>query len=91
MVAALAVAPDMRLPRRELLDRLWPALDADDALKRFYPAVSHARRLFAACSSSTSAILASGGVYRLNPDWGWGCDVKRLRDALAATEAKRLS
>ena len=82
VVAALAVAPDMRLPRRELLDRLWPALDADDALKRFYPAVSHARRFFAVCSSSTSAILASGGVYRLNPDWGWGCDVKRLRDAV---------
>lgn len=84
VVSALAVAPDMRLPGSEMLERLWPNLDSEEARKRLYPAVSHARRLFAKrdAPKSSSAIVASGGVYGLNPDWRWDCDVVRLRDVV---------
>lgn len=83
VISALAVSPDMRLPGSDLLERLWPKLDPDDARKRLYPAISHARRLFADCAGSESvAIVSSGGVYRLNPDWSWDVDVIRLRDAM---------
>lgn len=84
VVSALAVAPEMQLPGRDLLERLWPKLDIDDARKRFYPAISHARRLFSECAPSNgTAIESDGGVYRLNPEWTWICDVVRLREAVA--------
>ena len=44
LVKLLALTPGHRLPRDEVLERLWPHLDAQAAASNLHKAASYARR-----------------------------------------------
>lgn len=85
LLAALATAPERQLGRDELLHRLWPDLENEDARKHLYPAVSHLRKLL--CDHSLGQIIElNKGVYRLEAPRSWSIDVDGLEDAVHGTQ-----
>ncbi len=64
LVKLLALQPGMILHREQLMDRLWPDLDAAEAAPRLHKAVHFARRAI----GLDEAVVVRGGMVRLLPD-----------------------
>ncbi len=64
LVKVLALAPEFRLHREQVMDRLWPEVPVDDAAPRLHKAAHYARR---ALGQARSVVLA-GDIVSLFPD-----------------------
>jgi len=86
MVKALALAPDRRLHREQLLDRLWPDDTLDEAGPKLHKAAHYARRALGV----PGALVLRDGHALLAPDHEVSVDVAEFeelaRSALAAAE-----
>ncbi len=79
-VAFLALAPDQRATKEELIDAVWPEASDEAIRKNFHPTLSEARRALQA----GDAIVFRQGSYRLNPEHGWEVDALRFEELAAA-------
>ncbi len=86
LVAVLALAPDRRLRREQVVDRLWPEEDLAVAAPRLHKAAHFARRALGV----PGAVVLRGEAVLLCPDGDVTVDVDRFealaRDALATGE-----
>lgn len=76
LVKLLALAPDRRLHREQVLATLWPDTPVDDAAPRLHKATYYARRAL----GSLDTILLRGDVFTLCPDRDVSVDAHRFRD-----------
>jgi DNA-binding SARP family transcriptional activator len=78
LVKLLAMQPERRVHREQLMDALWPDLNAVAAGANFRKAVFYARRAL----GTESAIVSEGALVSLWPDATVHCDLTALlRDA----------
>lgn len=84
IVAFLALAPEARAAKDELIEALWSDASAAAVRKNFHPTLSHARRTLGEGGElPADPILYARGVYRLNPAFEWWVDALEL-ERLAA-------
>jgi DNA-binding SARP family transcriptional activator/tetratricopeptide (TPR) repeat protein len=76
LVKLLALAPDRRLHREQVLGALWPGLPVDEAAPRLHKATHYARRAL----GGPDAILLRGDTFALCPDWDVTVDARAFRD-----------
>lgn len=87
VVVFLALAPQQRASRDELVDALWPDASQQAVRRNFHPTVSDARRtLLQAGDLQVSPILFRQGLYTLHPDVVWHIDVVRFEEGCRAGE-----
>lgn len=90
LVAYLALAPERRASKEELVEYLWPDAAADAVRRNFHPTVSDARRSLAG-DSDLPTLAHRDGVYVLDPAVPWWIDVEafgnRVRRAKTARAA----
>ena len=91
-VARLALAPDHRLPRDELVESLWPLSSADHIKRNFHPTLSVARRALAGDGQGTwgGGIVQRHGIYALDPSMSWQIDVEVFEGYLEQSELQDL-
>lgn len=83
-VAFLAMKPDRRSHKDELIEAIWPEASAEDVSRNFHPTLTDARRTLAASRAERRrVILFNQGVYVLAPEIDWRLDVERFRRGLA--------
>lgn len=85
-VLFLALAPERRATKDQLIDALWPESTPQSIRKNFHPTLSEARSTL----GQAEAILFSGGVYRLSESMGWRLDVAEFQDAVDRGQRLRL-
>ena len=83
-VAFLALAPDRRATKDELVDAVWRDADADAIARNFHPTLSHARRML----GRRDAFGYRQGVYSLSPELDWEIDCERFHGRIA--EGRRI-
>lgn len=89
-VAFLALAPDRRASKEELVEALWPEADRETVRRNFHPTVSWARRALAATGATEARVLPfAQGVYRLASEVSWEVDVWRFREAVESGRRAR--
>lgn len=88
LVKLLALAPGHRLHREQILDRLWPDLDADAAANQLRKTLHETRRVLDPDPAATYRYLCSGDQLRLVREVT-AVDLDTFEDA--ALEARRLS
>lgn len=79
-VAYLALQPDQRATKEEVVEAVWAEASAEAVRKNFHPTLSEARRALAAAR----AIAFRQGSYQLNPELVWEVDVLRFERLAAA-------
>ena len=82
LVKLLALQPDRRLLREQVMDALWPDLPLDEAARRLHVAAHHARTALGA----REAVVLADGTVSLFPAAGLTVDVAEFERA--ATEAR---
>lgn len=85
VVKALALAPDHRLHREQLLDLLWPDDTVDEAGPKLHKAAHYARRALAAAAAG--AIVLRDGQVQLAPGHEVAVDVTEFDDLARAALA----
>ncbi len=84
LVKLLALAPQRRMHREQVIDALWPGLGVADAGPRLHKAAHFARR---AVGEQTSGVVLRGEIVVLLPEDDVGIDAVRFEaDARAALE-----
>ncbi len=84
VVAFLALKPDRRVDKDELVDAVWPEATAEAVAKNFHPTLSDVRRtLGGRRQERRRAIVYVHGIYALSPEIDWDVDVERFRHLLA--------
>ncbi|MBL7490696.1 BTAD domain-containing putative transcriptional regulator, partial [Frankia sp. AgW1.1] len=76
LVKLLALAPDRRLHREQVLATLWPGLPVDEAAPRLHKATHYARRAL----GGPDAIQLRGDTFALCPDRDVTVDARAFRD-----------
>ena len=77
-VAYLALAPDRRATKEQLVDALWRDAGLEAIAKNFHPTLSEARRTL----GHRQAFVYSQGLYTLNPELDWWIDCERFRELI---------
>lgn len=77
LVKLLALAPGHVLVRDQVLDALWPHLDADAAAAALHKAASHARKALGA----STTVVVKGGEVALAPDATVATDLESFEAA----------
>ncbi|MEO1088665.1 MAG: bacterial transcriptional activator domain-containing protein, partial [Acidobacteriota bacterium] len=85
-VARLALAPEHRLPRDELIEALFPEQSADHIKRNFHPTLSSARRALG--GGRAGGIVQHHGIYALDPAATWHIDVDIFERHLATASAE---
>jgi DNA-binding SARP family transcriptional activator len=84
IVKLLALEPGRRLHREQVLDVLWPDLDAESAANNLRVALHHARRgLEGAGASASQFLVREGDALILGPRDGVRIDVEEFAAAVA--------
>lgn len=83
LVKILALAPDHRLHREQVMDALWPDLPADAAGANLRKSVHYARKAL----GDDDAVHAGSGLLALFPDGGLSVDVDDLLEEARAALA----
>lgn len=78
-VAFLALAPDRRATKDELVDAVWHDAETTAIAKNFHPTLSEARRML----GRRDAFDYRQGVYSLNPELEWEIDCEQFRERVA--------
>ncbi len=73
-LAYLALAPDHRATKEQLVDALWRDVSETSLAKNFHPALSEARRTL----GHRKVFVYNQGLYTLNPDFDWWIDSERF-------------
>lgn len=84
-VAYLALAPDRRATKEQLVDALWRDASPEAIAKNFHPTLSEARRTL----GHRQAFVYSQGLYTLNPELDWWIDCERFGELIE--QGRRLS
>ena len=84
-VAYLALAPDHRATKEQLIDAVWRDSSPGAIAKNFHPTLSGARRAL----GHRQAFVYSQGTYTLNPELGWWIDCERFTEQIE--DGRRLS
>lgn len=85
IVAFLALAPDQRAGKEELIEAIWPEASAGTIARNFHPTLSDARRTLAGSDHRRrDVILYRQGIYTLSPEIRWEVDVLRFEQMIAA-------
>ncbi len=84
-VAFLALAPDRRATKQQLVDAVWRDASPASIAKNFHPTLSGARRTL----GHRHVFVYNQGAYTLNPDLGWWIDCERF--SWLAEAGRRLS
>ncbi len=84
-LAYLALAPDRRATKEQLVDALWRDADPEAIAKNFHPTLSEARRTL----GHRHAFVYNQGLYTLNPELDWWIDCERFAELIE--QGKRLS
>jgi DNA-binding SARP family transcriptional activator/pimeloyl-ACP methyl ester carboxylesterase len=82
LVKLLALAPDRRLHREQVMDALWPDVDSDTAATRLHKAAHYARKALAA----DDAVVLARAMVMLLPDAEVAIDVATFE--VAAREGR---
>lgn len=77
-VAFLALAPDRRATKDELIDAVWHEVAESSIHKNFHPTLSEARRTL----GLREALLYHQGLYSLNPELDWWVDCECFRQRI---------
>ncbi|MEO1366465.1 MAG: bacterial transcriptional activator domain-containing protein, partial [Acidobacteriota bacterium] len=85
-VARLALAPERRLPRDELVEALFPEQSADHVKRNFHPTLSAARRALG--GGRAGGLVQHHGIYGLDPAVTWDIDVDAFERHLATAAAE---
>ncbi|MEM1180709.1 MAG: bacterial transcriptional activator domain-containing protein [Acidobacteriota bacterium] len=88
-VARLALAPDHRLPRDELVEALFPEQSAAHIKRNFHPTLSTARRALG--GGLAAGVVQRHGIYALDPSLGWDIDVEAFDRLLTSALARDTS
>ena len=83
-VAYLALKPERRTDRDDLVEAIWPEASAEAVRKNFHPTLSDARRTLTGGRGGPNPIVFNQGVYALDPETHWQVDVERFRQRIAA-------
>ncbi len=81
----LALAPDRRATKEQLVDALWRDAGPEAIAKNFHPTLSEARRTL----GHRHAYVYSQGLYTLNPELDWWIDCDRFGELIE--RGRRLS
>ncbi len=73
-VAYLALAPDHRATKDQLVDAIWRDADPEAITKNFHPTLSEARRTL----GHRQVFVYSQGLYTLNPELDWWIDCEHF-------------
>ncbi len=73
-LAFLALAPDRRATKEQLLDAIWRDVSETSIAKNFHPTLSEARRTL----GHRRVFVYNQGLYTLNPDLDWWIDSERF-------------
>jgi len=88
VVKLLALAPQHRLGREEVMDRLWPEVEPEAALNNLYYALHIARGALdgqaAGKTRRQSALQLAGGILALAPGGSLTVDVEVFQAAAAS-------
>lgn len=82
-VAYLALKPERRTDRDDLVEAIWPEASAEAIRKSFHPTLSDARRTLTG-GRGRNPIVFNQGVYALDPETEWEVDVESFRRQIAA-------
>ena len=77
-VAYLALAPDRRATKEQLVDAIWRDASVASIAKNFHPTLSEARRTL----GHREVFVYSQGLYTLNPELGWWIDCDRFGELI---------
>jgi predicted ATPase/DNA-binding SARP family transcriptional activator/DNA-binding CsgD family transcriptional regulator len=93
LVKLLALAPEHRIHREQIMDLLWPELDMKSSANNLHYTLHFARRMFEpALEITTSRYLAfRGELLALCPDEPLWVDVEAFEDAAAAARRSRVT
>lgn len=83
-VAYLALRPERRADKDELMEAIWPEASAAAIRRNFHPVLSDARRTLSGGISGHNPIVFNQGIYALDPETDWEVDVERFRRRIAA-------
>ena len=83
-VAFLALAPDRRATKDQLVDAIWQGVSETGIAKNFHPTLSHARSTL----GHRRVFAYNQGLYTLNPDLEWWIDCERFEELIQ--EGRRL-
>jgi len=84
IVAFLALAPDQRAGKEELIEAIWPEANVEAISRNFHPTLSDARRTLAGGDRRRrDVIVFRQGIYALNPEIRWEVDVLRFEQLIA--------
>ncbi len=90
-IKLLALAPNHRLHREQVIDWLWPDQDPTQAANNFYQALYAARKVLSTCGLPGPEILQlSEEVLNLCPNLNPWIDVEAFEDAAAQTRMNRI-
>ncbi len=80
IVAYLALAPERRASKDEIVEAIWPEAGSATIRKNFHPTLSAARRTLdgEGRRGSASAIELQQGLYALAPRYAWWVDSQEL-------------
>ncbi len=73
-VAFLALSPDRRATKEEIVEAVWWEAGTDAVEKNFHPTLSYARKSL----GDRAALVLRNGCYLLSPELGWEVDVARF-------------
>lgn len=90
-VAYLALKPERRTDRDDLVEAIWPEASAEAIRKNFHPTLSDARRTLTGGGAGRNPIVFNQGIYALDPETEWQVDVERFRQHVAAGHELRVA
>lgn len=89
VTAYLALAPDRRATKDELVEAVWPDAGSEAVRRNFHPTLSAARRVLLPVDEAAAPTIAyRHGTYRLAPAIEWRTDVEELVASLAEGERR---
>jgi len=88
-VAYLALKPERRTDRDDLVEAIWPEASAEAVRKSFHPTLSDARRTLTGGRAGRNPIVFNQGIYALDPETEWQVDVESFRQRIAAGHERR--
>ncbi len=81
-IAFLALAPDRRASKEELVEAVWSDVASDAVRKNFHPTLTEARRSLG--GPGRDALVFRQGFYLLRPELEWRVDALRFERLAAA-------
>ncbi|MEM6796974.1 MAG: BTAD domain-containing putative transcriptional regulator [Acidobacteriota bacterium] len=80
-ISRLALAPDQRVSREDLIETLWPQASAEHVKRNLHPTLSGARKALG--GGRGGGIVYRQGSYLLDPEVEWRIDVREFEDGVA--------